>query len=301
MYFIALAVLASSVASDPINSCDLFATFQQNKFTLESSAWGAKAGRGAQCITLQQAVGPSISWQVRWNWADNPFDTKSFPNAVIYPGQAQQLSQIVSMKTVWNYKYITSNPSTFKANVVYDIFTSSYPGGPKEYEIMVWLSNFNTGPLKDDYSAGVPPLLAGVNIDGKTYDLWRGHNEGSTAYSFVRTDASAMSAIRTTELLNFVKFLVNNGVVPASQYWLSIGAGSEVFTGDAVFTTKAYSIDVIGQSPALTGAAWQVTPTVNPALTDNSGQVLREELRSSGGSTSRYYSWLSLLPILAIL
>ena len=44
-------------------------------------------------------------------------------------------------QSIWNWSY--SYSGTIVANVAYDIFTSSSSGGTSEYEIMVWLANYN--------------------------------------------------------------------------------------------------------------------------------------------------------------
>ena len=45
-------------------------------------------------------------------------------------------------KKKWSY-----TGQNLVTNVAYDAFTSSTPDGPEEYELMVWLGNFNAGPI----------------------------------------------------------------------------------------------------------------------------------------------------------
>jgi xyloglucan-specific endo-beta-1,4-glucanase len=58
--------------------------------------------------------------------------------------QDVQLAKIKSIDTTWKWSYTGQNLVT---NVAYDAFTSATPDGPEAYELMVWLGNFNAGPI----------------------------------------------------------------------------------------------------------------------------------------------------------
>ena len=70
--------------------------------------------------------------------------------------QDVQISKIKSIDTTWKWSYTGQNLVT---NVAYDAFTSSTPDGPEEYELMVWLGNFNAGPIARLVSIPHFPLL----------------------------------------------------------------------------------------------------------------------------------------------
>lgn len=68
---------------------------------------------------------------------------KSYPNVVVNVQQVA-LSKIKSIQSTWQWKYTGNNLVT---NVAFDAFTSATPGGSEQYELMVWLGNFNAGPI----------------------------------------------------------------------------------------------------------------------------------------------------------
>lgn len=57
------------------------------------------------------------------------------------------------------------------ADVAYDMFTSSSAGGSATNEIMIWLANYNAGPISSSYnSAGQPnPVATGISLAGQTW------------------------------------------------------------------------------------------------------------------------------------
>jgi xyloglucan-specific endo-beta-1,4-glucanase len=57
------------------------------------------------------------------------------------------------------------------ADVAYDLFTSATAGGSNAYEIMIWMANYNAGPISYTYDAsGKPtPVASNLSIGGKTW------------------------------------------------------------------------------------------------------------------------------------
>lgn len=121
------------------------------------------------------------------------------------------------------------------ADVSYDMFTSSTASGSNEYEIMIWLAALGgAGPISNTGSAVATPTIGSVS-----FKLYSGPNGNTTVYSFV---AESETTSFSGDLLDFYTYLESSFSFPSSQYLLSIGAGSEPFTGSgAVFTTSAYS------------------------------------------------------------
>ena len=68
-------------------------------------------------------------------------EVKSYPNVVVSL-DSKPLSEITSMQSSWSWSYSGSN---IVADVAYDMFTSSTPGGSEEYEIMIWLAALGGG------------------------------------------------------------------------------------------------------------------------------------------------------------
>jgi xyloglucan-specific endo-beta-1,4-glucanase len=125
--------------------------------------------------------------------------------------------------------------SNIVADVSYDMFTSSTASGANEYEIMVWLAALGgAGPISSAGSTVATPTIGGVS-----FKLYSGLNGDTTVYSFV---ATSQTASFSGDLKDFYTYLESSFNFPTSQYLLSIGAGSEPFTGSgAVFKTSAYS------------------------------------------------------------
>jgi hypothetical protein len=74
-------------------------------------------------------------------------------------------------QTSWTW---TQNTDSVVADVAYDLFTSSSPGGSNEYEIMIFLANFNAGPISYTYSFdGEPTDIATVTLAGQQWCVMR--------------------------------------------------------------------------------------------------------------------------------
>lgn len=103
---------------------------------------------------------------------------------------------------------------------------------------MIWLAALGgAGPISSTGSTVATPSIADV-----TWNLYSGLNGDMTVYSFVAaSEATSFSG----DLLDFFAYLESDFSFPSTQYLLSIGAGTEPFTGtDAVFTTSAYTCAV---------------------------------------------------------
>jgi xyloglucan-specific endo-beta-1,4-glucanase len=77
--------------------------------------------------------------------------------------------------------------TSIKADVSYDLFTSDSPGGHNVYEIMIWLENFNTGPIAYQYNRDGVAMAASsnINIAGHTWVLYTGDNGYNKVFSFL--------------------------------------------------------------------------------------------------------------------
>jgi xyloglucan-specific endo-beta-1,4-glucanase len=93
---------------------------------------------------------------------------------------------------------------------------------------MIWLAAIGgAGPIS---STGSP--VSNGTINGVSFKLYSGPNGSTTVYSFVAmSEATSFSG----DILNFFKYLESNEGFPSSQYLLSIGAGTEPFTGTLSF------------------------------------------------------------------
>lgn len=70
-------------------------------------------------------------------------------------------------QTYWTWK---QNTDSVMADVTYDLFTSSSAKGSNEYEIMIFLANFNCDPISFTYGFdGEPTAIATVTLAGRQW------------------------------------------------------------------------------------------------------------------------------------
>jgi xyloglucan-specific endo-beta-1,4-glucanase len=76
---------------------------------------------------------------------------------------------LIHFQSTW--KWSQSNAANEVANVAFDIFTSTSAGGSDANEIMIWLANFNAGPISYNYNAdgSAKAVATGVSLAGHTW------------------------------------------------------------------------------------------------------------------------------------
>ena len=119
------------------------------------------------------------------------------------------------------------------------MFTSSTAGGANEYEVMIWLGALGgAGPIS---STGSP--ITTITLSGVSFNLYYGLNGSMKVYSFVA--ANKYQSTFSGNLMDFFNYLIKSQSMPNTQYLISIGAGTEPFTGsNAKLTTSKYSVTV---------------------------------------------------------
>lgn len=104
---------------------------------------------------------------------------------------------------------------------------------------MVWLGALGgAGPTS---STGSTPY-ATPTIGGTKFNLFKGPNGSTTVYSFVRAGSDVTNY--SGDLKAFFTYLQQNDGVSSSLYLISIGAGTEPFTGSNAVLTNKYSLQV---------------------------------------------------------
>ncbi|KAI0479476.1 family 12 glycosyl hydrolase [Xylariaceae sp. FL0804] len=223
-----------TLAARSTTFCGQWDSVETGSYTVYNNLWGEDNGSGSQCTTADSLSGSTLAWSTSWSWADGSSDVKSYANAVLSFTPAQ-LSAISTIPSTWDWSY---SGSDIVADVAYDLFTSSSASGSDEYEIMIWLAALGgAGPISSTGSPVATPTLAGAS-----WDLYAGYNGDVEVFSFV---AAAEQTAFSGDLMDFLDYLTANEGLSTSQYLLSLGAGTEPFTGsDAVLTTTAYSVSV---------------------------------------------------------
>jgi xyloglucan-specific endo-beta-1,4-glucanase len=143
---------------------------------------------------------------------------------------AKKLSAISSIPSTWSWTYTGSN---LVADVAYDLFTSTTATGSANYEIMIWLAAYGgAGAISSSYgSDGKPvPVAKNVNLNGHTWNLYKGPNGSTTVFSFLPTSGTIASFSGDVNL--FLKYLTAHEGLAASNYLNSFGAGTEPTSGE---------------------------------------------------------------------
>jgi len=216
--------------------CGQWDTVVTGGYTVYQDLWNeAAATSGSQCTTVDSASSGTLVWSTSWTWAGGSNQVKSYANAVVTQSTIKKISAITSIPVTWKWSY---SGSSIVADVSFDMFTSSTSTGANQYEIMIWLAALGgAGPISSTGSA-----IATTTISGTTWKLFYGLNGSTKVYSFV---AESEVTNFSSNILLFFQYLESSQGYPSSQYLLSIGAGSEPFTGsNAVFSTSAYKIVV---------------------------------------------------------
>ena len=97
------------------------------------------------------------------------------------------------LQTTWDWSQTSSG--SIVADVAYDLFTSNTAGGSNVNEIMIWLANFNAGPISSQYgSDGKPvPVASNLSLAGHTWNLYSGSNGANAVFSFLPTSGTITS------------------------------------------------------------------------------------------------------------
>ncbi|KAE8353096.1 concanavalin A-like lectin/glucanase domain-containing protein [Aspergillus coremiiformis] len=237
-----LGAAAASAAWTPSHThrrradqCGQYDTINVGNFKLYNNMWGKDSGSGHQCVGLDSSANDSsgrVSWHTSWSWSGGDGQVKSYPNFEARPAN-KKVSELSNIQTTWSWSYKGDN---LVSDVAYDIFTSPTAGGEAAYEIMIWTAALGgAGPISSTGSPADTPT-----IGDNSWQLYKGQNGATTVFSFVAPEAINDYS---GNLADFFTYLTEKQDFPADQYFVSIGAGTEPFTGqNAVFTTTSYSI-----------------------------------------------------------
>ncbi|KAG8810284.1 hypothetical protein FRC17_002993, partial [Serendipita sp. 399] len=217
------------------STCDTWGSSTQGSFTVYQNLWGASAGTGSQCISLDSVSGSTFAWTTTWSWSGGPYNVKSYDNIAYNIATGVKVSTISSIPTTWVWSQTGSNPIN---NVAYDLMTtaSGNVNDAHTYEIMIWLGAFGgAGPISSSGSPVATPTIA-----GSSWRLFDGYNGSMRVFSFV---ASSNIQSFTGDLKAFLTYLASNNGFDTNQYLTVLQAGTEPFTGsNVVLTTSRYTV-----------------------------------------------------------
>ncbi|OCH92827.1 endocellulase [Obba rivulosa] len=209
-------------------------------FSLCQNQWGTASGVGSQNSTLLSASGDSISWSTVYTWENSPNNVKTYANVQQNVGMGVQLSNLASVPTSWQWKYISKSDG-LRADVSYDIWTGVPPTGTaasanSSFEIMIWLSGLG----------GIQPVgsqtVTNVSIAGFDWNVWKGPNANWETISFVSADGDITDF--RVDLKDFFDYLSAEQGVASSQFLQVIQTGTEAFEGNASLSIDHFSVAV---------------------------------------------------------
>ncbi|KIY42995.1 glycoside hydrolase family 12 protein [Fistulina hepatica ATCC 64428] len=222
--------------------CGQYDSVTSGNYILYLDQWGLDdATSGSDCASITSSSGSEIAWSATWTWTGGT-GVKAYTNVALNSGLNQKLSAISSIPTSWSWSQSITSSSV--ADVAYDLFTSSSSGGSNEYEIMIWLSNTNSGPISYTYSSSgdAEPIASSISIGGYTWDLYYGSNGSNYVYSFLVQSGTITSF--SSDIMDFFDYLVDYEDFSTSQYLTTVEAGTEETSGSATLTTSSYSVSI---------------------------------------------------------
>jgi xyloglucan-specific endo-beta-1,4-glucanase len=144
---------------------------------------------------------------------------------------------------------------------------------------MIWLGALGgAGPIS---ATGSP--IATPTIGGTSFSLYYGLNGSTKVYSFVASSKSVTNY--SGDLKAFFTYLSSSQGVPTNYYLISIGAGTEPFTGSNAKLTNTYSLSVnTGGSSSPGGST--TTPPVSTTTTSKPSSITSPP--AAGATQSKY-------------
>ncbi|CAK5262153.1 unnamed protein product [Mycena citricolor] len=231
-----------AAAIDTSSHCGQYDAVNVGPYTLYLDQWGLGSGvTGSDCASLTSLSGTTIAWKAVWTFNTASGGIKSFTNINVNTGLNKALSAIKTMPSTWKWSQSTSS---VVADVAYDLFTANNAGGANVNEIMIWLANFNAGPISASYNAQGQPVAVATNLSiaGHTWNLYFGSNGSNNVYSFLPTSGTITSF--SGDLNLFFKYLTANRGLSTSQVLVTAQGGTEATSGSATLTTSAFSLVV---------------------------------------------------------
>ncbi|KAI0031885.1 concanavalin A-like lectin/glucanase [Vararia minispora EC-137] len=238
---LAVSAVPASIESraNDATFCGLFDTTNAGTYTLFLNQWGAGgATSGSDCASITSQSGNNIAWKTTWTWTGGP-GVKSFTNVQQNSGANRQLSAISTIPSTWVW---SQSSSSVVADVAYDLFTSPTSGGSAAFEIMIWLANFNAGPISFHFDANgqAIPVARSISLAGHTWNLYSGSNGANAVFSFLPTSGTITNF--SGDIKAFFTYLINNQGLSSSQFLITAQAGTEATSGSATLTTSSYSL-----------------------------------------------------------
>lgn len=244
------ATSASISPTSPVDmNCDDWALINAGEYQAQNNTWGKGSLSGwSQCIGLGENSDGTLTARWTWDWLNSGNNVKAYPEIVFgqKPGSATTSAslpeQIKYIETATISFEVTSRYSG-SGNLAFDIWLtetsnpSTWGAPPITHEIMIWLDRYGSmspgGAWKER-----------VNIDGTEFSVYvgEGYGDGWRYIAFVRTKPQLEAGI--LELVDFLRYIHDKGLVTGDEYLASIEFGNEVASGTGETIVSRYTVSV---------------------------------------------------------
>ena len=236
------AQLASAATVSKCNRYDTVNITPSTKtYVVQNNIWNNV--NGSQCISVNESTGdfsvtssnhnkplngPPASYPSEFkgcHWGNCTNTTRS--------GMPRQVGALLNATTSWR----TVQPNSGVYNVTYDIWLNKTPTAtaqPNGAEIMIWLNR----------RGGIQPfgglVAKTVSIDGTTWDIWAGKNNGVYLISYVRT--IGIASVCNLDIKAFLNNARSRGYVQPTWYLIAIEAGFEIWQTGVGLGSRSFSV-----------------------------------------------------------
>lgn len=239
----------SSEASVIDMNCDDWALIDVGEYQAQNNTWGKGTLAGwSQCIGLGNNAGGTLIARWTWDWLNAGGNVKAYPE-IVYgqkPGGSttslslpEQLNRIETATIA----YDVTSTYTGSGNAAFDIWLtdtdnpSTWGAPPITHEIMIWLDRYGSmapgGAWKEK-----------VTLDGAAYSVYVGENYGDGWRYIAFLRAEPQLGAGTLDLVAFIEYILEKGLVTGEEYLASIEFGNEVVSGAGETIVNKYEVFV---------------------------------------------------------
>jgi xyloglucan-specific endo-beta-1,4-glucanase len=118
--------------------CDQYGYHASYGYEFNNNNWGKASGQGSQCTYVDKSAYAGVAWHSTWSWSGGQDNVKAYPYSGRQLPTKRIVNQISSLPSTATWAYSGNN---VRANVAYDLFTSSDPNHVTysgDYELMIW-------------------------------------------------------------------------------------------------------------------------------------------------------------------
>ena len=246
--------VAPTATTKTLSTCLPNTSLNAGIYWAENDTWGMGTTVGwTQCITAVitginnvSNVAPVTNWT--WSWpVTSPNRVQAYPSSAFgyFPDGMTNtlLPRQISGLTTASIDYNISSTHTGMGDTAFDIWLTNtatpttFAAPPITNEVMIWLESFG------NMSPG-GTFLGQAVIDNVTYNVWNNPNQGlGWNYTAFQRVVSQVGVGRIN-LLSFLTYMQNHGLVNSATYLSSVLIGNEVINGTGSTYLNSYSIAI---------------------------------------------------------